>query len=183
MSVFLCFPFIQFFHFLILEFGGSISVSAITDFIDNGGNVFVTGSSNVGDAIRDLASNNGFEIDDEGTSVIDHLNYDVKDTGHHNLIVADPANLVDAPVIVGDKKKLNPILFRGAGLITDKNNPLTIEVLAASSTAYSYNPSKPITEVIISLLICQIINHFYHSLVSSRCREVHSAGNRSTSAK
>lgn len=107
----------------------------------------MTASSNVGYAIRDLAPINGFEIDEEGTSVIDHLNYDVQDSGDHNLIVADPANLVDAPVIVGDKKKLNPILFRGTGIISDKNNPLILEILSASSTAYSYDPKKQITEV------------------------------------
>lgn len=32
----------------VLEFGGSIDVAAITDFIDNGGNVLVAGSSAVG---------------------------------------------------------------------------------------------------------------------------------------
>ena len=128
------------------EFGGSLSVSAITDFIDNGGNVLVAASSNVGDAIRELAAENGFEIDEESTAVIDHLNFDAKDDGSHTLIVTDSDNLLDAPLIVGDKKKLNPILFRGTGMISDQNNPLVLDILRASSTAYSYNPTKKITE-------------------------------------
>lgn len=148
-------------QFCFVEFGGSLSVSAITEFIDGGGNVLVAASSNVGDAIRELAAENGFEIDDEGTSVIDHLNYDVKDEGLHTLIVTDSDNLLDAPLIVGDKKKLNPILFRGTGMISDQNNPLVLDVLKASPTAYSYNPSKKITEVrFTSEIHSLLLKHF-----------------------
>lgn len=65
----------------------------------------------------------------------------------HTLIVADSANLIDAPMIVGSKK-VAPFLFRGTGLIADKENPLVLEVLTASSTAYSYKPDSPIEEVV-----------------------------------
>jgi len=34
--------------FNVIEFGGSLSVKVITEFIDNGGNVLVAGSSSVG---------------------------------------------------------------------------------------------------------------------------------------
>ena len=34
-----------------------------------------------GEPIRELASECGVEFDEEGTAVIDHLNYDVSDTG------------------------------------------------------------------------------------------------------
>lgn len=127
------------------EFGGSISVAAIAEFIDNGGNVLVATSSNVGAAISELATEVGIEVDDEGSAVIDHLNYDVKDEGEHNLLVAQPENLIDAPMIVGDRKSLSPVLFRGIGLVSDPNNPLILDVLTASSTAYSYDPKKPVT--------------------------------------
>ena len=41
--------------FLILEFGGSLNVRAITDFIDGGGNVLVAASPSIGKlVIRDL---------------------------------------------------------------------------------------------------------------------------------
>lgn len=84
-------------------------------------------------------------MDEEGAAVIDHLNYDVLDQGKHTLIVADPANLIDAPMIVGSKKT-SPFLYRGTGLIADKENPLVLEVLTASSTAYSYKPDAPVEE-------------------------------------
>lgn len=32
-------------------------------------------------------------------------------------------------------------------MISDQNNPLVLDILRASSTAYSYNPTKKITEV------------------------------------
>lgn len=46
----------------VVEFGGAISVDAITKFIDEGGNVLVAGSSSSGDQIRELASECGFEV-------------------------------------------------------------------------------------------------------------------------
>ncbi|XP_003701131.2 dolichyl-diphosphooligosaccharide--protein glycosyltransferase non-catalytic subunit Ost48 [Megachile rotundata] len=127
------------------EFGGALSVEAITDFIDGGGNVLVAGSSQSGDALHELASECGFEIDEEGSAVIDHLNYDVSDNGYHTKIVADPSNLIDAPVIVGSKD-VKPLLYQGTGLIADVENPLILRLLTASSSAYSYNPQNPIKE-------------------------------------
>merc|ERR1712141_879279 len=66
--------------------------------------------------------------------------------GNHTLIVADPANLIKSEKIVGDAKTMAPILYEGTGLIVDQENPLVLEILTASSTAYSHNPDEPITE-------------------------------------
>jgi oligosaccharyltransferase complex subunit beta len=41
----------------------------------------VAGSSQSSDILRELASECGFEVDEEGASVIDHLNYDTSDKG------------------------------------------------------------------------------------------------------
>merc|ERR1711990_348704 len=41
------------------EFGGAISPEAITEFIDEGGNVLVAGNSNLGEALREVASEVG----------------------------------------------------------------------------------------------------------------------------
>ena len=38
---------------------------------------------------REIASECGFEVDEEGAAVIDHLNFDIKDAGQHTLIVAE----------------------------------------------------------------------------------------------
>ncbi|KAK7476524.1 hypothetical protein BaRGS_00032204 [Batillaria attramentaria] len=127
------------------EFGGNVDVPAITNFIDGGGNVLVAASSDIGDPLRELATECGVEFDEEKTAVIDHLNYDVSDQGKHTLIVADPANLIDAPMIVGKKGK-SPFLFRGVGMVSDPENPLVLNILRASSTAYSHNPVEKIEE-------------------------------------
>ena len=60
------------------EFGGSLNVEAITEFVDDGGNVLAAGSSETADALREVATECGLEADEEGTSVIDHLNFDSK---------------------------------------------------------------------------------------------------------
>lgn len=127
------------------EFGGSVDIAAITNFIDNGGNVLVAASSSIGDPLREIATECGVEFDEEKTAVIDHLNYDISDGGKHTMIVADPANLIGAPMIVG-KGNTAPILFQGVGMTADSENPLVLNVLHASSTAYSFNPNNKIDE-------------------------------------
>jgi len=126
------------------EFGGSIDVSSITNFIDGGGNVLIAASSDIGDPMRELATECGVEFDEEKSAVIDHLNYDVADDGKHTLIVADNSNMMNAPLITGDVKA--PVLFRGVGMVSDPDNPLVLSLLKASSTAYSYNPTEKIDE-------------------------------------
>lgn len=59
--------------------------------------------------------------------------------------MADPANLIDAPAIVGSKS-INSLLYQGTGLIADIENPLILRLLTASSSAYSYNPQNSIKE-------------------------------------
>ena len=68
----------------------------------------------------------------------------MKDEGHHTLIVADDG-LISSRAVVGPKK-IDPLLYQGTGLIVDPTNPLLLEVLTASSSAYSHNPEKEITE-------------------------------------
>merc|ERR1711874_715447 len=80
------------------EFGGALNVEGITEFVDAGGNVLVAGSSLTGDVLREIASECGFEADEEGNSVIDHFNFDVKDEGQHTLIVAD-SGLISSPAV------------------------------------------------------------------------------------
>lgn len=93
------------------------------------------------------------QVDEEGASVIDHLNYDVSDEGQHTKLVIPSDNLIDAPVIVGQKKNISPLLYQGTGLLADPENPLVLPLLTADSTAYSYNPAQTIKEVSRYILI------------------------------
>ena len=128
------------------EFGGNIDVRAITDFIDGGaGNVLVAASTEVGDILRDLGMEVGIELDERGTAVIDHLNYDVKDTGEHTLLVVDSGNLIEADMVVG-KKATKPCLYQGLGMTADPENPLILEIMTGTTTSYSYFPGDEIKE-------------------------------------
>lgn len=127
------------------EFGGTLNAEGMTEFIDAGGNLLVTGSSNTGEVLREIASECGFEVDEEGSYVIDHLNFDAaRDAGHHTMVVADAANLVKSDKITGGVKA--PLLFQGAGLLADTTNPLVVDVLTGSSSAYSHNPEEPVRD-------------------------------------
>uniref|UniRef100_F6PZY0 Dolichyl-diphosphooligosaccharide--protein glycosyltransferase 48 kDa subunit n=1 Tax=Xenopus tropicalis TaxID=8364 RepID=F6PZY0_XENTR len=127
------------------DFGGNINIETISSFIDGGGSVLVAASSDIGDPLRELGSECGIEFDEDKTAVIDHHNYDISDPGQHSLIVADSESLLKAPTIVG-KAPLNPILFRGVGMVADPDNPLVLDILTGSSTSYSFFPDKPITQ-------------------------------------
>lgn len=121
-------------------------MDTITEFIDEGGNVLVAGSSQTGDVLRELASECGFEVDEEGAYVIDHLNYDISDNGQHTTIVVPSENLIDSSIIVGDRKKTAPLLYKGTGILADSENPLVLPLLTGDSSAYSYIPDQPIKE-------------------------------------
>ncbi|BHF81177.1 hypothetical protein SprV_0702430700 [Sparganum proliferum] len=87
------------------EFGGNIDVKKLTRFVDEGGNILVAGSSDIGEAIKDFGSDCGVEFDDEKTTVIDHMNYDVMDEGKHNLIIVDTP-ITNYPTTVGRNTQL-----------------------------------------------------------------------------
>ncbi|XP_016947958.1 dolichyl-diphosphooligosaccharide--protein glycosyltransferase 48 kDa subunit [Drosophila biarmipes] len=131
------------------EFGGDVSVERLAQFVDDGGNVLVAGSEKSGDALREFASECGFELDEENAAVIDHLHYDVSDAGEHTTILTAAKNLIQADTIVGKANRqadAAPLLYRGTGLIADKENPLVLKLLTAESTAYSYNPEASVSD-------------------------------------
>ena len=49
--------------------------------------MLVAGSSDATDLIRELSTEVGVEMDEEGASVIDHLHYDANDNGQVSNIV------------------------------------------------------------------------------------------------
>lgn len=117
--------------------------------MDDGGNVLVAGSEKSGDALREFASECGFELDEDNAAVIDHLHYDVSDSGEHTTILTSAKNLIQADTIVGKANRQSdaaPLLYRGTGLIADKENPLVLKLLTAESSAYSYNPESSVTD-------------------------------------
>jgi len=120
-----------------------IDIATILDFIDTGHSVVMAGSSDIGDAIKEIATECNVEFDEAGTSVIDHMNYDTSDTkGSHTLIVAD--NIAHSPVILG--KIDAPILFRGVGQDVEEDSALLLPLLTGSSFSYSFASGETIDE-------------------------------------
>nr|CAB3236718.1 dolichyl-diphosphooligosaccharide--protein glycosyltransferase 48 kDa subunit [Phallusia mammillata] len=126
------------------DFGGSIKVSTITEFIDGGGNVLVAADSSIGDPIRELGSECGVEFDEEKTAVIDHHNFDTSDRGSHTKLVIDPKTLIKSENIVGKPKA--PVLYKGVGMVLDQENALILGIMKGSPTCYSYFPDDKIDQ-------------------------------------
>ena len=59
--------------------------------------------------------------------------------------MADPRNLIDASMLVGERVP-TPMLFEGVGMVADPDNPLVLNVLHASSTAYSFDPNEEVSQ-------------------------------------
>lgn len=64
----------------------------------------------------------------------------------HTTILTDPKNVIKSNVIAPSKLTA-PVMFKGVGMTADSDNPLVLEILTASSTAYSYFPDEKISEV------------------------------------
>jgi len=124
------------------DFGGSVDVDEILNFIDSGHNVIVAASPLVGSTIRELAVECGVEFDEERTYAIDHLNYDSNDDGQHTLIVAD--NYLKNQIITGSEP-IGPILFQGIAQEVEDNG-LLLDLLTGSSSSYSHRPDQTITK-------------------------------------
>lgn len=67
--------------------------------------------------------------------------------------------MIDAPVVVGTRN-VAPLLYKGTGLVADRENPLVLQLLTASSSAYSYVPEQPVKEVNIDKC-CFVLDGFW----------------------
>ena len=113
-------------------------MAAITSFIDGGGNVLVAADSNIGETIRDLASECGVEFDEEGTAVIDHLNYDVKDEGKVLLLTNPHQNKCHLGTNVKISMQIDSII-QSIQLIRTISGRMKVCGLAKNYYMYIYN--------------------------------------------
>ena len=120
----------------------------ILEFIDRGHNVFIVASEDgLTQNLRKVAIESGIELDDDGTNVIDHFNYDVKlDSDKHTTIVikdekqfaCKKTNILGSAL---SKFSTQPVLFRGLGMLLKPQNKLLVPILSGASTSYSYSTS------------------------------------------
>ena len=141
------------------HFGRSKTVNAgtLTQFFDDGGNLFVAGASGVNDAVRTLARNFGVEYDAAGSRVIDHFSNRVivgsssdsepAVTAHSRVATSAFARL---PRVVGGAAAYSsaaaPVVYDGIGMSAARDNILVVRALTGSATAYSADPTQPIVD-------------------------------------
>lgn len=124
-------------YFLSLELE-TISEKDIIEFVDAGRNVLVAADSDIGSLVSSVATECNVIFDEKGTSVIDHLNFDVSDfDGKHDLIVAE--NVIDSAIIVGEKASEAPILFRGVAQDIEEDSPVLFSILTGYPSTYSFS--------------------------------------------
>ena len=99
---------------ILLDFGGSVSANELARFVDGGGNVLVAADASHGAALADFAATVGFELSASGTALIDKEHFDAKlDDGQHTTVRVAASQLTSSELIVGDRAKLGPLLYRG----------------------------------------------------------------------
>jgi len=129
------------------DFPNGISTRSVLDFVDEGHNVLLVGGTEMGKLLRDVSSDCNVEFDEDGTSVIDHFNFDTSDVDNdHTLLVVDPSHIAPSRIIF-EKPIEAPILFKGIGQDIEEDSALLFSLLSASSTSYSFAPNKEIDEL------------------------------------
>jgi len=119
------------------SFASDLSPQALVQFLEDGGNILLAGSTEISEFWRDFVREFEIDFDDRSTSVIDHFNHLDQDPTKI-LSSIEKTKLVEDQVIIPDsiRKSSPPVLFRGIGHSIGKN-PLLMNVLRASPLAYS----------------------------------------------
>eukprot|EP00658_Telonema_sp_P-2_P023508 TRINITY_DN19427_c0_g1_i1.p1 TRINITY_DN19427_c0_g1~~TRINITY_DN19427_c0_g1_i1.p1 ORF type:complete len:431 (+),score=76.52 TRINITY_DN19427_c0_g1_i1:35-1327(+) len=107
------------------EFGGAVDANSILEFVDSGRNLLLTASNELGDPIREVASESGVIFSMESDFVA-------------------ASNFEQYPTILGPNQ-LQPVLFEGIGMQFDPENRLVFKLLSGSASAYSGPPEISIT--------------------------------------
>ncbi|KAL6064379.1 Dolichyl-diphosphooligosaccharide--protein glycosyltransferase 48 kDa subunit [Balamuthia mandrillaris] len=123
-----------------IQFGGSINVDAILNFIDDGHSLLVAVNNELDDPVREVALECGVLYgDDEGSFLVDHFHFDQGDfDGAHTLVVSRVRE--DVPSVITSSSSSAPLLFRGVGASLEAENELLIRVADAYSTSYVHSP-------------------------------------------
>nr|KAJ3420705.1 hypothetical protein HK105_005359 [Polyrhizophydium stewartii] len=120
------------------SFGGALKIGNLVDFVNAGGNVLLTASSEVSEAVRDFAYEFTADFDEPGTAVIDRFN----SVGTDPTRVLSSAFSPSASNVVSDAIRSGPpVLFKGVAHKLSGKNPLSFSVLSASSAAFAYDPT------------------------------------------
>jgi oligosaccharyltransferase complex subunit beta len=114
----------------------------LVEFVNEGGNVLVAGSSVQSDLYYDFAIEFSVDFDDKHTAVTDHFygsNGTLSSSHVQNPAIALP---------FGASTFEHPILFRGVAVRLTGKNALTIPVLTANPTSFSFAKDETLRAIV-----------------------------------
>lgn len=119
------------------SFPSDLSPQTLVQFLEDGGNILLAGSSNISEYWRDFAREFDLDFDDRSTSVIDNFHHLDKDPLKIYSSL-EPTPLIEDQIVIPPSIRATklPVLFRGIGHAVGKN-PLLMSVLRAIPLAYS----------------------------------------------
>lgn len=130
---------------------GDLEASDLTTFVDNGGNLFVAGSSDVSSPVRALGHAFGVDFDPAKARVIDHIyHHKATDSGKHTRVLSDsyfPSKYLvgsELATAAGKSGGRPAIAYEGGAMTTSPDNIFAVRTLTASNTGYSAKVSEPI---------------------------------------
>ncbi|KAI8454936.1 oligosaccharyltransferase 48K subunit, partial [Phakopsora pachyrhizi] len=120
------------------HFAADLSPQALVQYLNDGGNILLAGSSDISEFWRDFVREFEIDFDDRSTAVMDHFqNHDQDPTKIYSQADSNSRLIEDEVIIPSSiKSSLSPILFRGIGHSIGKN-PMLMSILRASPVAYS----------------------------------------------
>jgi oligosaccharyltransferase complex subunit beta len=120
------------------KFSAGLSVTDMTSFFDEGGNVIYVVGPSSGKQARDLAAELGVELHSKGSAVLDHS---TTVDGADASTVATSSWIASDPMVGGVS---GSVAFRGTGMRVPAEDVLSAAVLVAGATAYSADPEQRI---------------------------------------
>jgi oligosaccharyltransferase complex subunit beta len=82
------------------------------EFVDTNHNIFLVSSTTLSNELRELATDSGLQIDEEGTTVFDHFQFEKEKDKEQNHNVIYSNDYPYSKTVLGDKVS-KPILFKG----------------------------------------------------------------------
>eukprot|EP00292_Cryptomonas_paramecium_P000700 CAMPEP_0113698718 /NCGR_PEP_ID=MMETSP0038_2-20120614/22873_1 /TAXON_ID=2898 /ORGANISM="Cryptomonas paramecium" /LENGTH=215 /DNA_ID=CAMNT_0000621927 /DNA_START=43 /DNA_END=686 /DNA_ORIENTATION=+ /assembly_acc=CAM_ASM_000170 len=111
------------------DFGGTIDVQTILEFIDEGKNVLIAATSDSSDIIRELVNECGFLLPNDDVILTNHfVHHPTLDDGNQTTFVSD--NFIGPEVILNPEPSAG-VIYRGWPIAPAPSNPLVLPVLRA----------------------------------------------------
>lgn len=115
------------------ELGGAIDFGQFVEFVEGGGNLMLAVDSSISEALRELASDLGVDIEPSGASVIDHFSFWPEDPSHRTVLASD---YLPSEAMWGRTPQA-AVTFRGIGMSVSPDSTMANIVLHAGPAAYS----------------------------------------------